>query len=784
MLSLMSIKRYYYQKMFVFPLSLSLISRQVEEIFDKAFSNFPTMRITSEYLDVMNQFYEEELIVSNLLFPFLFPFPCPYSLTTSQTEAQMRTAFEKSITICGLDIYDGATIWSRYKDFEYEELDDSLEMDSSAEAIQEGKKRLVNIFRRQLAQPLNDNESVLQNLDICLSQMFVESDVDLINPTSISTAFQTGLELREVRLPFEDNTHSDQFHRLTEDLRASRWLTYIEFEIKDNQIFRAQRLYERAVLDCRQIGHLWMSYVYFALHRVKNWTLLESILLRAVKIESCKQNIEFWKIKFLSIELITHPGSGSGSGSSSTNQMTDSESTLTLCSSQVYNTFQLCLQIKFVNQNHYWVAMKMYCDHYKRSLIHLVTNGSREVDLLHALNTLWSALDYVEYYLINYFSEWIEGWLLYLHYRLNCEENVIESICQSVDGQLENTPVESKSELVWDRIIQKFPKSYPMWKAYLQWAHTTNKELTFCRKLYKKALVVLDEKPVPCVAINPYSQYAILVSDSKKLINPHEELLAQWIGYEEECGTVAEVMPLLVKWNKQSFDFNHLSFGVTKQEPLIAKQKKRDLPSSVNEVIPSKKMKSEQSLNEDQTQESGSTSVLTEVNSSQIPQVLASSPPLYDGLTYSIFVKNLPFTATETSLREVFDHCGQISLIQLITSQAGKSKGMAQIDFISEDAVKKALLLHNSPLHERPMIIQRFRGEGNAVSNSKSSFHPTTLFISKIPKEATDDDLRQCFSKLGNIEIVACKIAVDKRSGTSKVDLLSCLYLMINRGAA
>jgi hypothetical protein len=712
------------------------------------------MRITSEYLDIMNQFYEEEFIVSKFLPPTSTP---PF--TDSQTEAQMRTAYEKSITICGLDLNDGATVWSRYKDFEYEELEDSLEMGTSPETIQEGKKRLVNLFRRQLAQPLHDNETVLQNLDTCLSQLFVESDVDIINPTSISTAFQNGLELREARQPFEDNLHSETFHRLADDMRVSRWFTYIEFEIKDNQIFRAQRLYERAVLDCRQSSQLWVSYVYFALHRVKNWTLLESILIRSLKIKDCQHNIELWKIKFLSIELIAHPSTASVAGQLVT---PDSESFL-LCSNQVYQTFQLSLQIKFTNQTHYWMMMKMYCDYYKRALIQLVTNGSRESDLLLALNNLWNALDYVEYYLMNYFPEWIEGWLLYLHYRLNCEDNVIESICQSVDGQLDHNQIESKSEIVWDRIIQKFLKSYPIWKAYLQWAHTTNKELAICRKLYKKALVVLDEKPVPCIAINPYSQSTILISDSKKLINPQEELLAQWIGYEEENGTVEEVLPLLVKWNKHAFNFNGIvSSGVMKQDPII-KAKKRptfDQPASVNEIIPSKKMKSEHV-----TTDMELSSALPETNSHQETQ----EPPAADGVTYSIFVKNLPFTATEASLRDVFHECGQISLIQLITSPGGKSKGMAQIDFNSEDAVKKALLFHNSPLHDRPMTIQRFRGEGIVASNSKSSFHPTTLYISKIPKEATDEDLRQCFSQLEKIEVIACKIVLDKRSGASKV---------------
>jgi RNA recognition motif-containing protein len=762
----------------------------------------------------MNQLYEDEKIVSLHHSHLLLS-----RLNFVQSESEMRTAYEKAVSICGLDVYDGGAIWSRYKEFEYEELDDHLEIGSSLEIIQEGKKRLVNIFRRQLAQPLDENETVLQNLDQSLSQLFVESDVEIINPTSISTAYQTGLELREVRQPFEENINSEQFQNLSLEERVSRWMTYIDFEMKDNQIFRAQRLFERAVLNCSQASHLWINYLYFALHRVKNWTLLDHILQRCLKIQNCQQNIECWKLKFLSIELILQKNEISSGQISLLTSSPHSES-FTSCSNQIYQVFQLAMQVKFSNLVHYWIAMKMYCDFFQRYLTHLVTQGSHETDLSLALNNLWNAFDYVEYYLLNYFNEWSEGWLLYVHYRTHCEDHLIENICQSVDGQLGNQTIESKSELVWDRVIQKFPKSYPMWKAYIQWAQLTNREVTFCRKLYKKAFIVLDEKgtggggggvaggsgmTVPCCGFNPYSQYSILVTDENKIVNPQEELLAQWISYEEENGTVSDVAALLVKWNKHSYDFNRISFGNKLQTDakgsIVAKSKKRPLPSSnnssalVQETLPSKKVKAESQLVEvNYSQTVGSASVpappisapATEVEEKKVEEKsLDHSSHLTEATTnHMIFLKNLPFSITEDMLRDFFQECGDISKIELVLSKGGKFKGMAQIDFLSEDAVKKALRFHNTPIQNRPMSIQRFRGEDPSSlgpqSSSDSAFHPTTLFVSKIPKEATDEDLRECFSKGETVETIASKIAIDKRSGASKVDLISfCFSFLI-----
>lgn len=652
----------------------------------------------------------------------------------------MRSTFEKAISICGLDMYDGGTIWSRYKDFEIEELEDCIDLEAPTEVIQEAKKRLVNIFRRQLAQPLSENDTVLQNLDDCLSQMFVESDVDIINPSSISSAYQTGLDLRTVRQPFEDNILSDQFQVLSEDERASRWVNYIDFEIKDNQIFRAQRLYERAVLNCTQSCLLWQNYIYFALNRVKNWVLLESVLSRALKIEGCKQNIECWKVKYLTVELINLKSETTlGQVSLLT---PDSENFIT-CSGQIYNVFQLSTQVKFVNRTYYWMTMKMYCDFFKRYLVQLVTQGSREADLFLALNNLWNALDYVEYYLVNYFGDWEEGWLLYSHYRMNCEDNLIENICESVDGQLENQSIESKSEIVWDRIIQKFPKSYPIWKSYIQWAHNRNKEITFCRKLYKKALVHLDDTLVPCCALNPFSQISILITDELHLINPQEELLAQWIGYEEEYGSVNDVISALAKWNKNSFDFSRLS----RSGKGVAKSKKRAATEQPNTSVISKKKKSD----------SKDKSVLAGTTESE------DGPPPSVG-TYAVFLKNIPFTTTEEQLFQLFQHCGKILKVDLLKSLGGKSRGMAQIDFYSEPAVNEALRLNNTLIDDRPMTVQRYYPD-----SLDSSFHPSTLFISKIPRDASDEELRGCFSKLENVEIVACRIVVDKKTGLSKV---------------
>jgi hypothetical protein len=56
--------------------------------------------------------------------------------------------------------------------------------------------------------------------------------------------------MKETRLTFEENVTSAQADKASTQKRLHSWRAYIDFEIKDKQLSRAQRLYERALLEC------------------------------------------------------------------------------------------------------------------------------------------------------------------------------------------------------------------------------------------------------------------------------------------------------------------------------------------------------------------------------------------------------------------------------------------------------------------------------------------------------------------------------------------------------
>ena len=72
------------------------------------------------------------------------------------TDDDMRNAFEKAISICGIDIIDGSIIWKRYRDFELQEHLNKIEDGALPEELQLSKTRVIKVFTRNLSIPLAD----------------------------------------------------------------------------------------------------------------------------------------------------------------------------------------------------------------------------------------------------------------------------------------------------------------------------------------------------------------------------------------------------------------------------------------------------------------------------------------------------------------------------------------------------------------------------------------------------------------------------------------------------
>ena len=84
-------------------------------------------------------------------------------------------------------------------------------------------------------------------------------------------------------------------------------------------------------------------------------------------------------------------------------------------------------------------------------------------------------------------------------------------------------------------------------------------------------------------------------------------------------------------------------------------------------------------------------------------------------MSQKIYVGNLSFRSDETSLRNHFANCGEITEVHIVLDRAtGRSKGFAFVSFGDESAVESAIKLSGQELDGRPLRIDRATGESRA----------------------------------------------------------------------
>ena len=129
--------------------------------------------------------------------------------------------------------------------------------------------------------------------------------------------------------------------------------------------------------------------------------------------------------------------------------------------------------------------------------------------------------------------------------------------------------------------------------------------------------------------------------------------------------------------------------------------------------------------------------------------------------TTNLYVADLPTSATETQVREVFEQYGEVNNCKLVVNQeTGLSRGVAFI------------LFHHA--HEAEAAIQALNGQyvlGSSkpvtvkIKDEPKSHNPD-LYVANVPKAMDEDTLRTYFSAYGQVR--TCKIVRDTNTQASK----------------
>eukprot|EP00028_Trichosphaerium_sp_Am-I-7-wt_P010499 CAMPEP_0168523668 /NCGR_PEP_ID=MMETSP0405-20121227/10134_1 /TAXON_ID=498012 /ORGANISM="Trichosphaerium sp, Strain Am-I-7 wt" /LENGTH=504 /DNA_ID=CAMNT_0008545613 /DNA_START=44 /DNA_END=1558 /DNA_ORIENTATION=- len=123
--------------------------------------------------------------------------------------------------------------------------------------------------------------------------------------------------------------------------------------------------------------------------------------------------------------------------------------------------------------------------------------------------------------------------------------------------------------------------------------------------------------------------------------------------------------------------------------------------------------------------------------SAQSPQKNAKSkevPPT----TYNVFVGDLEYNTTEADLHTVFDPCGDVHQINIISDRnTGLCKGYGFVHFLSREAQMRAM--------QHPYNGAVIKGRPCKVKKSEQK---TVLFVGNLPIEMNEPDVNQAISEL------------------------------------
>jgi cold-inducible RNA-binding protein len=102
--------------------------------------------------------------------------------------------------------------------------------------------------------------------------------------------------------------------------------------------------------------------------------------------------------------------------------------------------------------------------------------------------------------------------------------------------------------------------------------------------------------------------------------------------------------------------------------------------------------------------------------------------------TNKLYIGNLPFTATDADLSEIFSQCGAVDSARVITDrETGRSKGFGFVEMASSDEAQKAIDdLNGKDLEGRALTVNEARPQaprpsaGYGSGGKKSSFRSSS----------------------------------------------------------
>ena len=132
---------------------------------------------------------------------------------------------------------------------------------------------------------------------------------------------------------------------------------------------------------------------------------------------------------------------------------------------------------------------------------------------------------------------------------------------------------------------------------------------------------------------------------------------------------------------------------------------------------------------------------------------------------HKIYVKGLPWLASEAEVKDFFKACGKIESVELPMGEDGRSTGTAFVIFAQRAELDKAIELDGQfwPGTERWLKIQEGfeKPERKVFGTGVRPEGCDTVFVGNLPFDVEEDQLRELFGTAGSVERVRFAMGED-----------------------
>jgi nucleolin len=203
-----------------------------------------------------------------------------------------------------------------------------------------------------------------------------------------------------------------------------------------------------------------------------------------------------------------------------------------------------------------------------------------------------------------------------------------------------------------------------------------------------------------------------------------------------------------------------------------APKKAAAAPAKVTPAKPAAKRPAESSSSDSSSSESESEEEAPKPAAKKLKVDTAPAAASEENGPHKIYVKGLPWKASEAEVKDFFKGCGKIVSAELPVDDSGRSSGTAFVVFSKRSELDAALELDGQmwPNTERWLKIQEARSMGPRTPGTPGAgVRPegcNTVFVGNLPWDVEENQLREIFGTCGEIDRV--RFATNPETGEFK----------------